>query len=407
MHCFFLSSKLIRCLLGLCLPGSELLPPLGSILAHFGFLEKTKRLFQHFPELSQLVDSFNISAQALLEALESSPSDLPPKAVPANPNQTTSENAPYSAGGWPTTEIDFPGWQGKCDIAELDGAATIQDPETLIREFILKRRPVILRDFVRHDFSGLAPLTKLMSKESLVREWGRTLWDAGEIPYANIYKHNPSLPSTLEEYIKKVVLPTSRVSKSTLEAELKETVPSYVFSDPVVVNRKKVSADAVFPQKPTFLQDGLKGVVRFRKYNAQFYLGPAGSGAPLHYHDFAWNALVYGKKGWVLMQPDRALFSNEPAAKMVQRLADDDAVDSDPRPGKQNLRCVQNAGDVLLVPRKWGHLTYNLQASIGLAKELHIDALAWNRNDDKSSGTTLGNDTPPQAAKAPPIVEEF
>ena len=389
------------------LPGSELLPPFASTLAHSGFLEKAKRLIQHFPELGQLVDSFNISAQALIEALESSPSELPPKAVRAKHKPSTSSQASYNnAGGWPTTEIDFPGWHGECEIAELDGAAAIQDPETLIREFVLKRRPVVLRDFVHHDHSGLEPLTKRMTKDAIMRKWGRTLWDAGEIPYANIYKLNPSLPSTLEQYIQNVILPTARVSKSDLEADLMRTAPNYVFSDPVVVDRTKVSADALFPQKPAFLQDGLKGVVKFRRYNAQFYVGPAGSGAPLHYHDFAWNALVYGKKGWVLMQPDRALFSNEPAAKVVKRLADDDAVESDPRPSKRNLRCIQNAGDVLLVPRKWGHLTYNLQASIGLAKEMHVDALSSNSNADKSKGSA-GNDAISGTVKTTPIVEEF
>ena len=180
----------------------------------------------------------------------------------------------------------------------------------------------------------------------------------------------------------------------------------YVFSDPVVLGKEKVSADKLFPHRPKFVQDGLDGVVRFRKYNAQFYVGPAGSGAPLHYHDCAWNALVYGKKGWVLMQPDRALFSNEPAARMVKRLADDDAAASDPRHDKRNRRCIQNAGDVIILPRGWGHLTYNLQASIGLAKEIHIDALPQIRSIIRAESAAVKESSAGHPETAPG-TEEF
>jgi hypothetical protein len=31
--------------------------------------------------------------------------------------------------------------------------------------------------------------------------------------------------------------------------------------------------------------------------------------------------------------------------------------------------CVQRAGDVMIAPTDWGHLTYNLLTSVGLAKE--------------------------------------
>jgi oxalate decarboxylase/phosphoglucose isomerase-like protein (cupin superfamily) len=37
------------------------------------------------------------------------------------------------------------------------------------------------------------------------------------------------------------------------------------------------------------------------------------------------------------------------------------------------IRCVQYAGDVVLAPPYWGHLTYNLATSIGMAKEFSIN----------------------------------
>jgi hypothetical protein len=50
----------------------------------------------------------------------------------------------------------------------------------------------------------------------------------------------------------------------------------------------------------------------------QFYLGKAGTGAPTHYHtNPAWNALAFGKKGWVVLPPAHAAFSAVPAAESV------------------------------------------------------------------------------------------
>jgi hypothetical protein len=36
------------------------------------------------------------------------------------------------------------------------------------------------------------------------------------------------------------------------------------------------------------------------------------------------------------------------------------------------MRCTQRSGDVMLVPKMWGHATYNTQASIGVAFELKL-----------------------------------
>ena len=41
----------------------------------------------------------------------------------------------------------------------------------------------------------------------------------------------------------------------------------------------------------------------------QFYLGPAESGAPMHFHRGAWNVLVHGRKRWFLLPPPAALYS--------------------------------------------------------------------------------------------------
>lgn len=44
----------------------------------------------------------------------------------------------------------------------------------------------------------------------------------------------------------------------------------------------------------------------------QFFLGAAGSGAPIHFHCDAWNVVAFGRKRWFLAPPAQAMFSNRP-----------------------------------------------------------------------------------------------
>ena len=51
---------------------------------------------------------------------------------------------------------------------------------SFITEFVLKLRPVIVRDYVRHDVN-LRPLIEKMALEALLLEHGNTTWDASEV----------------------------------------------------------------------------------------------------------------------------------------------------------------------------------------------------------------------------------
>ena len=99
----------------------------------------------------------------------------------------------------------------------------------------------------------------------------------------------------------------------------------------------------------------------FPGYLTQFYLGPSGSGAPWHYHTTAINTLAYGRKRWFLTPPELSQYSTQhPAAWFEQEYAQADA---------KPLECIQEAGDLLVVPSMWGHATINIETSIGMAFE--------------------------------------
>ena len=154
----------------------------GMMLVRFGHVGAARALVDAFPEFGSTLDCYGLDTKALLAAHEGPSAALPPSMRAFRTATTTASSsssssssgseeeqgvgggavaAPYGDGGWPTVEVGFPGLSDSdsCEVAELDGQAVARDPRAFVREFVLKRRPVILRDFVRHDKAGRAPPT--------------------------------------------------------------------------------------------------------------------------------------------------------------------------------------------------------------------------------------------------------
>jgi ribosomal protein L16 Arg81 hydroxylase len=92
------------------------------------------------------------------------------------------------------------------------------------------------------------------------------------------------------------------------------------------------------------------------------FLGPAGSGAPFHFHKDALNLLLVGRKAWFLTPPSSASYSTIPIAEWVAGGLE--------RPGEGDLLlCEQEEGDALYVPAGWGHAVLNLEPAAGVALE--------------------------------------
>lgn len=90
--------------------------------------------------------------------------------------------------------------------------------------------------------------------------------------------------------------------------------------------------------------------------NAQWAYGGAGTGAPVHYHNTAWNALVYGAKYWLMYPPHTLVMSN----KQILQFVEEDLPEMSSR-GLKPLTCVQTAGDVMIIPESWSHGVLNIQ----------------------------------------------
>ena len=100
----------------------------------------------------------------------------------------------------------------------------------------------------------------------------------------------------------------------------------------------------------------------------QLFLGPAGSGAPFHFHEPAVNALLYGRKRWWFQAPGQAGYSKHPPG--FGAYSSGGGVN-----GTAILSCIQDPGEMLFIPRLWGHSTVNLDEAVGIA--LEFDSLAY------------------------------
>ena len=73
---------------------------------------------------------------------------------------------------------------------------------------------------------------------------------------------------------------------------------------------------------------------------------------------------MYGKKLWFLWKPADSFISNIPTYNYVQGVK---------AFNEKSMQCIQNQGDVVLVPENWGHSTFSLSENVGIASEFGID----------------------------------
>lgn len=147
--------------------------------------------------------------------------------------------------------------------------------------------------------------------------------------------------------------------------------PSYFFDTPAHgPSRARLLGDV------PLLPEGSEAVRAFVAFARppQLAVGPAWSGAPAHMHFPALNALVRGRKRWFLFPPPVAFWSIKSPLRCI---VEDSSTWSPPSAseGRESvvrttaLEVDQRAGDVVLVPDGWGHLTLSLEPTVSVAYE--------------------------------------
>lgn len=217
------------------------------------------------------------------------------------------------------------------------------------RRLVGEGEPVLLRGALRH----YAPeMIDGWSVEQFIQAHRDVRVTVGSVPYAAAFDL-ATTSMTLGAYYDRFV-------RSKAEA------PLYVFDRDAAVNRPGYDAVVSILRDilpiPSLIADpdasgGLDSI--------HFSLGRPGSGAPLHIHADAANALVSGSKRWLVYTPGRTLYSRTPIQEWIDEYYPTLAEDERP------LECIQNAGDIVYVPLDWGHAVVNLEENtFGYALEL-------------------------------------
>jgi hypothetical protein len=118
----------------------------------------------------------------------------------------------------------------------------------------------------------------------------------------------------------------------------------------------------------------------------EFSIGPAGSGSHPHVHAGAWNALVHGRKRWILWAPsvlkEHAVNVSMPALEFFTEILPKMSERSE-----QLYEFIQEAGEIVYIPDHWGHAVLNLEPSVGASRQLpywkYSSDLSWIADDVK------------------------
>jgi len=258
-------------------------------------------------------------------------------------NQTHQKKARKKkyTGGWSTkvaagynTEV--------CEIASQE--AKQLSIETFVKDYLSIGRPVKITNALK-DW----PAFKTWSRKKLTKLHGSVIASVSGIPYADAFGGIDGKRIPLKDFVRKHWGSTNKAGEVNylFEAYIERKAPAIM---------KDIKIPAYFNSSATSTQ------------YFEFILGPGLSGSPLHFHNDAWNALIFGKKRWFLLPPASTQRSNLHPTAWVPAASGSNSPRLQHRPIYMK-ECVQEAGDLLFVPLHWGHATLNLQDSVGIASE--------------------------------------
>lgn len=269
------------------------------------------------------------------------------------PVEILPQTAPYECDGdsltqqldWSNTSKYSP--YGKCDLDVVDDLT----PEQYRRDYFATGKPVVLRNFVDQDARCLA------RHDRFVNWAGRKQVSVGPTAY-------PQITGSL-----------SCQRRQTID-ELEKSAPCQEYPGVAVYHAEHVQplAEPLRLENSKYFQN-LSEMLNINSgflTSKQLFYGGDRSGAALHCHSAAFNALYIGIKDWFLIPPKHTALSGMPAEKLwYEGHYREDHV----------LRCTQNAGDVILVPDGWGHSTISRGFTMGLGV-LYSDVQLGRRRHD-------------------------
>eukprot|EP00755_Sulcionema_specki_P038852 Sspe_Gene.2813::Locus_937_Transcript_1_1_Confidence_1.000_Length_1816::g.2813::m.2813 len=236
------------------------------------------------------------------------------------------------SGGWAESVIAKDYDAQLCDVA-VEGC----DLSNFAESYLALNRPVLITGCLK-DW----PAVERWSKQGLLEKYGDVTLSVGKIAYPETYGIRGERIA-LRDWIPMVEEIAVNGSADGL--------PPLAFDGEIV--RKTNGTILGDFTMPSFTRPGTPLLT-------QFTVAPPLSGASAHFHGYVFNALVHGRKRWVLIPPADAYFTKTHVRKWFDS-------GRAPRPG--TLHCIQRAGDIMFVPRNWGHAVINVQTSVAIISE--------------------------------------
>ena len=317
-----------------------------------------------------------LGAACPLDAPSPATSLLPAALVPAFPSPRSTRAAatpPVGDGGWGApTRMSVPARAalaaaaaaaastGGCDVDVL----SIEEltASHFVQEHFLPLRPVLVRGLA-------APLARAWRRNVLLRAHGSLAVNPAGIPYAASFGGAGGGGMSLADFVGRHLVVGSEAGDAGPGSG---NATSYVFQR---LSPASALARHSMLLAPPFLAQALLPLAGHNTsiplllptpdaLSPELFLGPPGSGAPMHYHGDALNFLAWGRKEWFLQPPAAAEYSTAAAVDFVAH-----ELPGLRREGRAPLQCSQAAGDALYVPRGWGHAVLNLNTSVGWVVE--------------------------------------
>jgi len=180
------------------------------------------------------------------------------------------------------------------------------------------------------------------TRDGLLLQAGERKVEAELFPRAQVFDGSHPQKMTLREYVSLLESRTETTARKKLH---------YAYL-PLDVSEVYLNFSATLPE----IVDG-----KVEHMGSVFLLGGALMGAPPHHHGPALNSLAYGQKLWFLDPPGREIVAHESMYDYLLRT----------KGALTSRRCVQEAGDLLFVPRGWTHGTLCLSREcVGVSLEI-------------------------------------
>eukprot|EP01034_Spumella_vulgaris_P026643 gene26643-33252_t len=265
-------------------------------------------------------------------------------------------------GGWGPERLKGFEDDMDCDCVDQYWADEISGEE-IFSKYLARNAPVLIRGLLTEWDA-----TFEYEHDILKEDHGHIGVQVSDIPYSEKFGGARHVDMKLGEYIDEVIEHRMVGGKHPWYVFKPNPIPGVSEARDSLVRYDLCPTpeimDAAFEKVPpaTVGERGPKGRQKF--VNAQWALGGEGTGAPIHFHNSAWNALIYGAKKWIIYPPHNMIMSNK-------QILDFYETDMQVYANRENpvtaLTCVQTAGDVMIIPESWGHGVLNIQESVAVA----------------------------------------